>query len=432
MFFKKEFIVFLLMIIFCPHYVYNQELYKDTVKITLKDAENIFLKKNLSLLTEKYNIDAARAQIIQNNLWDNPTINLTQNVINTEYQQNGGNHYFDLSDKGESSIQIQQLFVIAGKRNKRVKIAELSAQKEEYNYFDMLRTLKFSLRTNYYNIFYLQQILNVYNKEIASLTKITAVFEAQSEKGYVSKKEVLRLKAGLFALENERLGYSVNLQNNLADFNILLQTTNTFYLPQSEDLMKKFNAPFSLSLQALLDTALQNRYDYKMSLADVDISEMNLKYQKSLAVPDLTLSAGWDRNGGFIHNYNYVGLQIDLPFFNRNQGNIKAAGFETESNKLKVLSVKDRLKADIIQAYANVMEYDKLYKNFDVKFANDMDQLSEEMLKNFEKKNISMLEFLDFYEAYKQNAIQYNNLQSNRFTAFENLNFTIGKNIITD
>ena len=409
---------------------FTQELFKDTVSISLKDAENIFLKKNLTLLAEKYNIDAAKAQIIQSRVWDNPTFNINQNIINTSYKDNGGRELFDFTNNGETSIQIQQLFLIAGKRNKRVQISQLSAQKEEHNYYDMLRTLKYTLRSDYYTIYYLQQTLNVYKKEITSLTKLINVFEAQSEKGYVSKKEVLRLKATLFTLENEKLGYVTQMQNNLADFNVLLQTTNTFYITMPEDLTKSFTSASSLSLQALLDTALLNRTDLLMAQSDIDINEMNYKYQKSLAIPDLTLSAGWDRNGSFIHNYNYIGLQFDLPFFNRNQGNIKTAKFNIESSKLKVQSVKDRVKADVIQAYSVALENDALYKKFDTKFANDMEQLSEEMLKNFEKKNISMLEFLDFYDAYKQNLIQYNNLQNNRLNAFENLNFTTGKDIL--
>ncbi len=409
---------------------FTQELFKDTVSISLKDAENIFLKKNLTLLAEKYNIDAAKAQIIQSRVWDNPTFNINQNIINTSYKDNGGRELFDFTNNGETSIQIQQLFLIAGKRNKRVQISQLSAQKEEHNYYDMLRTLKYTLRSDYYTIYYLQQTLNVYKKEITSLTKLINVFEAQSEKGYVSKKEVLRLKATLFTLENEKLGYVTQMQNNLADFNVLLQTTNTFYITMPEDLTKSFTSASSLSLQALLDTALLNRTDLLMAQSDIDINEMNYKYQKSLAIPDLTLSAGWDRNGSFIHNYNYIGLQFDLPFFNRNQGNIKTAKFNIESSKLKVQSVKDRVKADVIQAYSVALENDALYKKFDTKFAYDMEQLSEEMLKNFEKKNISMLEFLDFYDAYKQNLIQYNNLQNNRLNAFENLNFTTGKDIL--
>ena len=60
----------------------------------------------------------------------------------------------------------------------------------------------------------------------------------------------------------------------------------------------------------------------------------------------------------------------------------------------------------------------------------DLDILNEEMLKNFEKKNISLIEFLDYYDAYKENVVQLNNLLYNRINAFENINFSVGKDIM--
>jgi len=53
------------------------------------------------------------------------------------------------------------------------------------------------------------------------------------------------------------------------------------------------------------------------------------------------------------------------------------------------------------------------------------------MLKNFEKRNISLIEFLDYYDAYKTNAIQLNTLMYNRINSFENINFAVGKDIMT-
>ena len=61
----------------------------------------------------------------------------------------------------------------------------------------------------------------------------------------------------------------------------------------------------------------------------------------------------------------------------------------------------------------------------------DLETLNQEMLNNFEKKNISLIEFLDYYDAYKENAVQLNTLLYNRINAFENLNFSVGKDIIT-
>ena len=86
--------------------------------------------------------------------------------------------------------------------------------------------------------------------------------------------------------------------------------------------------------------------------------------------------------------------------------------------------------ADVIQAYSNALEINRLYGNFDRKFMPEFDRLREEMMLNFEKKNISLVEFLDYYDAYKSNAVQFNLLEFNRMAALENINFTVGKDMV--
>jgi cobalt-zinc-cadmium efflux system outer membrane protein len=166
-----------------------------------------------------------------------------------------------------------------------------------------------------------------------------------------------------------------------------------------------------------------------MAQSDIDINKANLNYQQALATPDITIGAGWDRNGSFVHNFNFLSMQIDLPFFNRNQGNIKSARFNVESSKAKLLSTMDVIQSDVSQAYSNALSTDRLYRKFDNQFVNDLDTLVEEMVKNYEKKNIGIVEFLDYYDAYKNNIVQINNLKNNRANAFENLNFAIGKDL---
>jgi len=410
-------------------HIFGQDVFKDTLKLSLRRADSIFVAQNLSLLAEKCNIDAARAQILQAKLFNNVTISVNQLAYNTEYQTNGGRKWFDYTDKGETSAQIQKLFLLAGKRNKQIKLAELTASREEQVYFDLLRSLKYELHSDFYNIFYLKQIINVYDKEIASMNKIIGAYQSQFEKGYISKKELLRLKSALFTLENEKIGFSSQLISSQTDFNVLMHSSNLFYNPQFDTTTINRFAPENLKMQSLIDTAYIHRFDLKMAQSDLSINQINLSYQKAMAVPDLTLSAGWDRNGGFVHNYNYIGLQIDLPFFNRNQGNIQSAKANVEGSKYKLLSAEDQVKTDVVSAYANALETSRLCNKFDNSFIKELEILNVAMLQNFEKRNISLIEFLDYYDAYKDNAVQLNNLLYNRINAYENLNFAIGTDI---
>lgn len=424
MFSKKRFFFSFLVLLFSASYISGQESYKDVKSISISEADSIFLSKNLFLLAEKYNVDAVKAQIVQAKLFNNITFNVSQNVYDPEKKL-----WFNASTKGETAASFQRLFLLAGKRNKLVKLAELSYDKEEQNYFDLIRTLKYSLHSGFFNIYYLKQTLILYDKEINALSKLIMVFEKQFEKGYVSKKELVRLKSFLFSLETESQSYSIQLISNLSDFNVLLHTANINYTPLVDGNLLKFVKLDNINLQSLIDTANIHRYDLLMAQSDVIINKATLNYQQALATPDITLAAGWDRNGSFVHNFNFISMQIDLPVFNRNQGNIKSAMFNVESSKTKLLGTKERIKADVNQAYSKVIETDRLYNKFDDKYVSDLDNLVDEMIKNYEKKNIGIIEFLDYYDAYKTNIIQINNLKNNRANAFENLNFALGKDI---
>lgn len=49
----------------------------DTLKITIKQAEDQFLKNNLLLIIQRYNIDNAGAQVITARLFPNPNFNFS-------------------------------------------------------------------------------------------------------------------------------------------------------------------------------------------------------------------------------------------------------------------------------------------------------------------------------------------------------------------
>jgi cobalt-zinc-cadmium efflux system outer membrane protein len=408
----------------------GQKVFKDTIRLNLHQADSILIRRNLSLLAGKCNVDATKALIIQAGVFNNPTIIFNQNVYNTEYPSNGAGEWFDFSYNGETNLQIEQLFMLAGKRNKRIKLAELNADREESVYFDLVRSLKSSMRSTFFNLSFLENTLAVYDREITSLAKLVDIAGEQYHKGYFSEKELLRLKSMLFSLENEKLAYK-NLQITAqTEFNVMMRTSGLYYISLPNYSLPDSTSVLKLKLESLIDTAYQHRSDLRTVQSDLQISQANLSYQKALAIPDMTLNAGWDRNGSYVHNYNFIGIQIDLPVFNRNQGNIRSATSEVEAGKYKLQSSEDRVRADVIEAYLSALETTRLYSKFDTMYTAGFDKLTEEMLSNYEKKNISLIEFLDYYDAYKQNAVQANNLSLNRLITMENLNYSVGKDVL--
>jgi len=392
--------------------------------MTLPEAEKMFLDSNFQLLAGRYNVDASKAQVIQARLWPNPNLSISHGLYSGEL-----NKLFPTGKNDETTVNLSQLILLAGKRNKQVKLAQANAQLTEYQFFDLLRTLKYTLRTDFFHIYYLRQSAKVYDEEIRALQQIVTAFNEQAGKGYISQKEVVRIRAQLYTFQGE---YSdlINQINDLqSELRLVLQARPTVFIDPATDssLLDKLD-PDQYPLTALVDSAYRNRTDLQMARANTHVNQLNYTYQRSLAVPDLTLSLGYDEAGSYLTNYYGIGASIDLPFFNRNQGNIKSAKAQiasaVASEKGTQATVEENVSASLQKAYAQ----QKLYRTIDPSFYGDFSRLMHEVVANYQKRNISILDFLDFYDSYKQNTLQLNSIQFNRVSAFEDINFYTGTN----
>ena len=154
--------------------------------------------------------------------------------------------------------------------------------------------------------------------------------------------------------------------------------------------------------------------------------------QKALAKPDITFGAQFDKRGSFVENASFLNLAIDLPFFNRNQGNIKAAKISIDQSKVLVAQQKMEIENEVQRAYVKALNTDKMLQRIDPKFRDEFENLLHGITDNFQKKNIGLIELTDFYESYKNNVLQINQLQNEKMQAIEYLHFAIGKTIINN
>ncbi|HTE01855.1 MAG TPA: TolC family protein, partial [Mucilaginibacter sp.] len=388
----------------------------DTLKLTVKQAEDQFIKNNLSLIIQRYNIDNASAGVITARLFPNPDFSYANGIHATDVTQ--GPAY------KEQSFGISQLFTTAGKRNKSIQLAKIEVEQAKYQFFGLLRTLKFTLRNDFYTIYYQQQSAKIYDEEINSLSKTLTVFKEQYAKGNIAEKEVLRIQSQLYSLQTEYNTLLTGIDTTQSELKMLIKAPVNIYIePMLTAGVDSKQVVASVPYQQLLDSAYTNRYDLKSSKAAIDYSNINLKLQKATAVPDVSLSLNFDKLGAYSNNYLGGGIAFSLPFFNRNQGAISQARIAIDQSKAQFENQQNQVQSDVATNYRNALRLEKLYSSFDPQFEDDFNHLIQEVFKNYQKRNISMLEFLDFYDSYKTNTIQLNNLQLNRVISLEQLNY---------
>ncbi|RRB17134.1 TolC family protein [Larkinella knui] len=400
----------------------------DTLRLTLAQAEAQFRQNNLQLMANKLGITENQAYEFQAKLWNNPSIYVEQMPYNTQTKE-----VMPLRQRNsEQVVQLQQLLLLAGKRNKQLAIARTNTELASDRFYDLLRTLNYQLRTTFYDLYYTQQALTVYEQETGTLRQTVTLFQQQYDKGNVPLKDLTRLKAYLFNLTSERQQLLRKLTDDQADLAVLLNASPSVTLqPVLENTEAIQPAVGQLNLNELLKLADENRYDLKAFRDQAIQEKQNLALQKAMAVPDLSVQATYDRNAGYIPNYVGVGVGINLPVFNKNQGNIKAATIRTQSSQQATDAYQIQVESDVQRAYKKVQQTDQIYRTFDQKFNGDFSRLIEGVTTNYRKQNIDVVEFLDFFDSFKSSQIQYNQLQNDRMQSLEELNFAVGTNLFT-
>lgn len=407
----------------------NTFIVQDTLSLNLTNAEKLFLDSNLYVLAAHYNVDAQKALIIQAKLIPNPNFSYARGPVIPIHDDQSNIPYSNFFNHGEDAASLSQLIQVAGKRNKNIKIAVANAQLAELQLFDLIRTLKYTLRTDFYTIYYLQQSAKVYDQEIQALQQVVTAFNQQQGKGYIAEKEVVRVKALLYSLQSEYNDLINQINDTESELRTVLRVKQKYIvvLPDTD----KINSltPGSLNLTKLIDTAYASRTDLLIARKNTEISQLNYSLQKALAKPDITAIASYDKQGSYVMHFNSIGFSMDLPFFNRNQGNIKSAKSMIDVNVATTKATEATVEEQIFRALQKAYDNQKLYDRIDPKFASDFERLQHEVMNNYQKRNIGLLDFLDFYDSYKQNVLQMNNIGLNRISAFEDLNFYTGANI---
>ena len=398
------------------------KVYQDTLRLSLEQADSMFLQHNLELLAQQYQVDAARAAILQARLWNNPNLAITQGLYNPENKK-----WIDLSRSGETALQLQQLILLAGKRNKQILIARDQYQWNVYAFFDLMRTLRYTLHADMLQLYYAQQSLNLYAYEIQSFQHLADVLRAQYQKGFAAKKEVLRIQAQLLDLQNQYVSQQQQIADIEAELATLLSVPRSYVIPvlQTDSLLLRDVRQYALT--TLIDSALNNRADVQMAGLNVKMSQHNLQLQKAQAVPDLLLAVGYDKNGSYVPNANLISAGFDIPLFNRNQGNIQAAKSMVQYQQTQLQQAREAVITEVTDAYQQALHAQQLYQSVDTSFYTSFQHMLEEVNLNYQHRNISMLELLDMYDAYKQAVLDYQQAQLNKLQTLEKLNYVVGR-----
>ncbi|MDR1715593.1 MAG: TolC family protein [Prevotella sp.] len=425
--------LYLLLLIFSELSLFAQE--EKSIKLTTGEVESLFLSNNLQLIATRFEVDIADAAIVQAKLWDNPNLSISDvNLWSTGSQRDGESEvipplFGSFAKNTEFSIELSQLIQTANKRGKLVNREKVSKEIALQEFEEILRGLKVELRKSVYEIQYSQAYLAILTNQRESLSRLIESHKKQVSQGNIAKNELLRLQSSFLELENEINEVRSDLNEQQKTLKVLLNV-DPFTNLEVEENSNPQKSPDSILLARLMELAEESRPDMKLHNLQTQYHEKSLAYEKSLRVPDLTISANYDRYGGVWKDFIGFGVSIDLPFFNRNQGNIRAARISRDQSLYLARQQQNIIQHEVAASYNNYVYTYAFYKKInDDSLLPELDNMLDTYTKNLQNRNISMLEYIDFMDAYRANKQTVLTAKKKVSMQFEELQYTVGTEI---
>jgi len=376
----------------------------DTLRFTLDEAMQRFMQANFQLLAQHYNIDVANAAIRQALLRDNPNLQAEINAYNPNTRT-----FFPLQRQtdplnptgGTLVVQLQQLIDISGRRSKLTQLSRTGLAVQQATFEDVLRQARFQLVQSFYNVAAERRKLNFTDQERAQLGRLLAAYRERLRLGVVASYEVTRLELEQQSLERDRGDQLNQLTQDEATLRVLLAAPGTvFVAPQGVEFLPQPPATVP-ALADLTAQAYSLRPDLRAATEQTSYADQNLRVQHSLAIPKLLVGADYASQGNTYPHYFGVQSAIDLPVFNRNQGNVQAAKIGVQQTGIALGGVKLQVEQDVNTAYEQLQRAIQLRQTITPDYLARTANVSRDAVTDYNRRLIDLVSFIDKFRAYK-------------------------------
>lgn len=415
----KEFFFSSIISVFCLNFTQAQTY-------NLQEIETLFLQNNYNLLAKKYEIAQSEAFLIQEKLLPNPSltideVNLWKNGSAEQLPYLFGRY----GNTQQFSVAIEQLIETAGKRKKRVAIKETESKQTAFEYEELLRELKRELRLNYWNLFRVTQSQKQTESLLELYTQLHEKYIKQAKLQNISQADAYRVQTALLNLQSENAELVQEQTQLLFSLQQLTQITN-LQLTQIQFPELTFNLSDKIPLD-LLDKIQSNDIRLKQQENQLQLAQQQLTLEEAQKIPDLKFQINYDRGGNIMRDFVGVGVNIDLPIFNKNKGNIDAAKHAIDIQKVEQKALFNQVENETNFALIQLKQFEKLLKQKNSLQNENSNQLLQNFYKHLNSKQITLLEFIDFTQAHLEAEKAYNTWLLEYFTNYEQLQYLVGK-----
>lgn len=308
--------------------------------ITLPQALSLALMKNPRLAVFSWEVRAGEARTLQAGLLPNPELEI-------EIEEFGGTGEQRRFDGTETTIAVNQLIELGGKRSKRKRIAALERDLAGWDYETKRLDVFAEVTKAFVDLLAAQQKLDLMRDIFNLAEQVFKTVSGQVKAGKVSPIEETKARVALsiVSIEKEQVGSElVNARRHLA---ATWGSTSPVFQEAKGELEAIIPIP---PFEDLMNRISQNP-DMERWPTELEKRQATLEMENANQIPDLTIGGGI-KHLGETEDLTYVmGISIPLPLLNRNQGRVHEAQYHLAKAKEEFSAVNVAIRTALHEAY---------------------------------------------------------------------------------
>lgn len=376
-------------------------------QISLRQAIEQAMSQHPELGVARAEIDAMAGASLQAKARPNPAIAFTQEGMK--------------SPSRATTVQINQLIELGGKRQARITAAESAAEQARADLSARRHAIAAAVVTAFFDVLTMQERVSLAEAAVGLSQRSSLATSQRVKAGKLSPVEETKAKVAEANVRIELVQARAEVSSARA------RLTTAIGRPLG-----------SFALEGRLDELppLQNYEGFQAQLDQspaLQRAEMEVRRRKALTavenarrVSDITVSLGAKRDQEQSRTQTVIGLSIALPLFDRNEGNILEALKREDKALLELASTRMQLESEAIQARERLSSARAEAQSLAVDVIPGAQSAYDAATKGFELGKFSFLEALDAQRTLLQARSQYLKALAEAHRANAELNRILG------
>jgi outer membrane protein, heavy metal efflux system len=359
----------------------------EPMRLTLEQAVQITLDRNLELKAKREDLGLAEARLIRANLLFQHNPELEGDVSNRRLNkpEDGSRNVL------QGGVFLSQEFEIGDQPIFRRQAAQRNFEKVKFEVADFERTLRFRvtelflrLVSNQAKVKQAEQVVDLRSRLYEASGTRLRLGDIPEVQHTLSEFELNRARSDLIGLQRDHQESLAKLRTDLGlEPDVLVEVIAEFK-----------RTPTSLSPAELVKTALERRADLAALEREKSVTEAEERLTRAERIPNVKAGPFYERDD----RDNIIGgrISIPLPIFDRKQAELREALARRSAANINYLNLRQGIERSVRAAYARLKLSEQELSYYPETAMKRFDEALELYLKAYQERQIDLSELLLF------------------------------------